>query len=167
VRITDAAIVAAATLSNRYIADRFLPDKAIDLMDEAASRIRMEVEQARGDREPRPADHPAQDRGNGARQGNRPGRPRTGSRPARGTGQAEQQSSELTTRWQNERDKIAAEGKIKEAARRLRGSNWNRRSAQGDLAKAGELSYGTIPRAGKAAGRGLKRVGENACCARK
>src|SRR5690606_30172865 len=44
VRITDAAIVAAATLSNRYITDRFLPDKAIDLMDEAASRIRMEVE---------------------------------------------------------------------------------------------------------------------------
>ncbi|MFK5058030.1 hypothetical protein ACI4AF_29365, partial [Klebsiella pneumoniae] len=44
VRIADNAIVAAATLSNRYIADRFLPDKAIDLMDEAASRIRMEVE---------------------------------------------------------------------------------------------------------------------------
>ncbi len=44
VRITDAAIVAAATLGNRYITDRFLPDKAIDLMDEAASRIRMEVE---------------------------------------------------------------------------------------------------------------------------
>ena len=51
VRITDAAIVAAATLSNRYITDRFLPDKAIDLMDEAASRLRMEVDfEARGDR---------------------------------------------------------------------------------------------------------------------
>ena len=70
VRITDAAIVAAATLSNRYITDRFLPDKAIDLMDEAAiahphgGRI-----QARGDREPRPADHPAQDRARGAEEG--------------------------------------------------------------------------------------------------
>ena len=55
VRITDGAIVAAATLSNRYITDRFLPDKAIDLMDEAASRLRMEVDsQARGDRRARP-----------------------------------------------------------------------------------------------------------------
>jgi ATP-dependent Clp protease ATP-binding subunit ClpB len=73
VRIADNAIVAAATLSNRYIADRFLPDKAIDLMDEAASRIRMEVEASRGDRKPRPAHHPAQDRGNGAGQGKRSG----------------------------------------------------------------------------------------------
>ena len=63
VRITDAAIVAAATLSNRYITDRFLPDKAIDLMDEAASRLRMEVEfEARGDRRARPPHHAAQDR---------------------------------------------------------------------------------------------------------
>ena len=63
VRITDAAIVAAATLSQRYITDRFLPDKAIDLMDEAASRIRMEVEiQARGNRNPRPPHHPVEDR---------------------------------------------------------------------------------------------------------
>ena len=70
VRITDGALVAAATLSNRYITDRFLPDKAIDLMDEAASRIRMEVEiQARGDRDARPADHPAQDRARGAEEG--------------------------------------------------------------------------------------------------
>ena len=63
VRITDAAIVAAATLSNRYITDRFLPDKAIDLMDEAASRLRMEVEfEARSDRRTRPPHRPAQDR---------------------------------------------------------------------------------------------------------
>ena len=79
VRITDGALVAAATLSNRYITDRFLPDKAIDLMDEAASRIRMEVEvEARGDRDARPADHPAQDRARGAEEGEGPGLARTG-----------------------------------------------------------------------------------------
>ena len=74
VRITDASLVAAATLSNRYITDRFLPDKAIDLMDEAASahphggRV-----QARGDRDARPADHPAQDRARGVEEGKRRG----------------------------------------------------------------------------------------------
>ena len=84
VRITDAAIVAAATLGNRYITDRFLPDKAIDLMDEAASRIRMEVEfEARGDRESRPADHPAQDRARGAEEGAGQARRRIGSPSSR------------------------------------------------------------------------------------
>ena len=80
VRITDGAIVAAATLSNRYITDRFLPDKAIDLMDEAAARLRMEVGiEARGDRRARPPHHPAQDRARGAEEGDRR-RPRaTGS----------------------------------------------------------------------------------------
>ena len=79
VRITDGAIVAAATLSNRYITDRFLPDKAIDLMDEAArahphgGRI-----QARGDRDARPADHPAEDRARGAEEGEGRGLARTG-----------------------------------------------------------------------------------------
>ena len=74
VRITDAALVAAATLSNRYITDRFLPDKAIDLMDEAACRLRMQVDsQARGARRARPAHHPAQDRARGAEEGDRPG----------------------------------------------------------------------------------------------
>ena len=72
VRITDGAIVAAATLSNRYITDRFLPDKAIDLMDEAAARLRMEAEfEARGDRRARPPHRPAQDRAGGAAEGAR------------------------------------------------------------------------------------------------
>ena len=67
VRITDPAIIAAATLSDRYIADRFLPDKAIDLIDEAASRQRMQVDfEARGARRARPAHHAAQDRAGGA-----------------------------------------------------------------------------------------------------
>ena len=72
VRITDPAIIAAATLSDRYIADRFLPDKAIDLIDEAASRQRMQVEfEARGARRARPAHHAAQDRAGGAEEGDR------------------------------------------------------------------------------------------------
>jgi ATP-dependent Clp protease ATP-binding subunit ClpB len=117
VRIADNAIVAAATLSNRYIADRFLPDKAIDLMDEAASRIRMEVES-------KPEEIEGLDRriissrSRKWRSPRRPTRPpRTGSATLRDDlANLEQQSAELTTRWQGERDKIAAEGKIKEAA---------------------------------------------------
>ena len=74
VRITDSAIVAAATLSNRYITDRFLPDKAIDLMDEAASRLRMQVDfEAGGVGRARPPYHPAQDRARGAEEGDRRG----------------------------------------------------------------------------------------------
>ena len=74
VRIADSALVSAATLSNRYITDRFLPDKAIDLMDEAASRSAHGGRfQARGDRRARPAHHPAQDRARGAEEGKRQG----------------------------------------------------------------------------------------------
>ncbi len=93
VRITDSAIVAAANLSNRYITDRFLPDKAIDLMDEAASRLRMQVElEARGARRARPPDHPDEDRARGAQEGDRcglaraPVAARKGARRSRGTG---------------------------------------------------------------------------------
>ena len=81
VRITDAAIVAAATLSNRYITDRFLPDKAIDLMDEAGSRLRMQVEfQAGRAGRTGPPHHAAEDRARGPEEGNRQGRRRTGWR---------------------------------------------------------------------------------------
>lgn len=145
VRITDAAIVAAATLSNRYITNRFLPDKAIDLMDEAASRIRMEVESKPEEIEKldrriiqlkieemalgKETDEASKDR----------------LAALRGElANLEQQSSELTTRWQNERDKIAAEGKLKE---QLDAARIELEQAQrgGDYAKAGELSYSTIP----------------------
>ncbi|WP_333836376.1 ATP-dependent chaperone ClpB [Novosphingobium sp.] len=145
VRIADAAIVAAATLSNRYIADRFLPDKAIDLMDEAASRIRMEVESKPEEIETldrriiqlkieemalaKETDRASQDRLDALREE---------------LANLEQQSSELTTRWQNERDKIQAEGRIKE---QLDAARVELEQAQrvGDLAKAGELAYGRIP----------------------
>ncbi|SFG34793.1 ATP-dependent Clp protease ATP-binding subunit ClpB [Novosphingobium sp. CF614] len=145
VRITDGAIVAAATLSNRYITNRFLPDKAIDLMDEAASRIRMEVESKPEEIEKldrriiqlkieemalgKETDEASKDRLKALREE---------------LANLEQQSSELTTRWQNERDKIAAEGKLKEQldAARIELEQVQR---LGDLARAGELSYGTIP----------------------
>ncbi|MBA4044313.1 MAG: ATP-dependent chaperone ClpB, partial [Erythrobacter sp.] len=145
VRITDGAIVAAAKLSDRYIQNRFLPDKAIDLMDEAASRIRMEVESKPEEIEgldrriiqlkieesalQKETDQNSKDRLVALREE---------------LANLEQQSSELTTRWQNERDKIAAEGRIKEAldAARLELEQAQR---EGDLAKAGELSYGRIP----------------------
>jgi len=145
VRITDGAIVAAATLSNRYIADRFLPDKAIDLMDEAASRLRMEVESKPEEIEnldrriiqlkieemalAKETDQASKDRLDALREE---------------LANLEQQSSELTTRWQNERDKIAAEGKIKEALDAAR-IELEQAQRSGDLAKAGELAYGRIP----------------------
>jgi ATP-dependent Clp protease ATP-binding subunit ClpB len=145
VRITDGALVAAATLSNRYITNRFLPDKAIDLMDEAASRIRMEVES-------KPEEIEALDRriiqlkieeSALAKETDEASAERL--KALRGElANLEQQSSELTTRWQNERDKIAAEGKLKE---QLDAARLELEQAQrsGDLARAGELSYGTIP----------------------
>ncbi len=145
VRITDGAIVAASTLSNRYITDRFLPDKAIDLMDEAASRIRMEVEskpeaienldrriiQLKIEREAlkRETDDASVDRLDTLEDE---------------LVNLEEQSAELTTRWKGEKDKINAEARLKE---QLDAARLELEQAQrsGDLAKAGELSYGTIP----------------------
>ncbi|RXD02379.1 ATP-dependent chaperone ClpB [Sphingomonas sp. UV9] len=145
VRITDGAIVAASTLSNRYITDRFLPDKAIDLMDEAASRIRMEVEskpeaienldrriiQLKIEREAlkRETDDASVDRLD-TLEGE--------------LVNLEEQSAALTTRWKGEKDKINAEARVKE---QLDAARLELEQAQrsGDLAKAGELSYGTIP----------------------
>ena len=145
VRITDGAIVAAATLSNRYIADRFLPDKAIDLMDEAASRLRMEVEskpEAIENLDRRIIQLKIEDMAL-AKESDSASKDRlTTLREELAT--LEQQSSELTTRWQNERDKIAAESKIKEALDSAR-IELEQAQRQGDLGKAGELAYGRIP----------------------
>ena len=150
VRIADNAIVAAATLSNRYIADRFLPDKAIDLMDEAASRIRMEVES-------KPEEIEVLDRRiiqlkieemALAKETDQASRDRLEA--LRGDlANLEQQSAELTTRWQGERDKLAGEAKIKEA---LDAAKIELEQAQraGDYGKAGELTYGRIPELEKA-----------------
>ena len=144
-RITDGAIVAAATLSNRYISDRFLPDKAIDLMDEAASRLRMEVEskpeeienldrriiQLKIEREAlkKESDAASKDRLKTLEQE---------------LANLEQQSAELTQRWQAEKEKIAGEAKIKEQLDAAR-IELEQAQRSGDLAKAGELQYGRIP----------------------
>ncbi|MDE2595609.1 MAG: ATP-dependent chaperone ClpB [Sphingomonadales bacterium] len=145
VRITDGAIVAAATLSNRYIADRFLPDKAIDLMDEAASRIRMEVES-------KPEEIEVLDRRiiqlkieemALAKESDQASKDRLAALKEE-LANLEEQSAALTTRWQGERDKIAAEGKIKEALDAAR-IELDQAQRSGDLGKAGELSYGRIP----------------------
>ncbi|PZU56723.1 MAG: ATP-dependent chaperone ClpB [Sphingobium sp.] len=145
VRITDSAIVSAATLSNRYITDRFLPDKAIDLMDEAASRLRMEVEskpeeietldrrimQLQIEREAlkKESDKASQDRLSALEED---------------LANLKQQSAELTGRWQAEKDKIAGEAKLKEQLDTAR-LELEQAQRAGDLGRAGELSYGTIP----------------------
>jgi len=145
VRITDGALVAAATLSNRYITDRFLPDKAIDLMDEAASRIRMEVES-------KPEEIETLDRRILRLKIEREGLRREEDDASRDRldriegelANLEQQSAELTARWQGERDKIAGEAKLKEQLDGLR-LELDQAQRSGDLARAGELSYGRIP----------------------
>jgi len=145
VRITDAALVSAATLSNRYIADRFLPDKAIDLMDEAASRIRMEVES-------KPEEIETLDRRiiqlkieREALKKEKDAASKERLKALEGElANLEQQSAELTQRWQAEKEKIAGEARIKEQldAARL---ELDQAQRLGDLAKAGELQYGRIP----------------------
>ncbi|MGA9581948.1 MAG: ATP-dependent chaperone ClpB [Allosphingosinicella sp.] len=145
VRITDGALVSAATLSHRYITDRFLPDKAIDLMDEAASRLRMEVEskpeeienldrriiQLKIEREAlkKEKDRASQDRLKALEEE---------------LANLEQQSAELTTRWQGEKEKLAGEARIKEELDRAR-LELEQAQRAGDLAQAGELQYGRIP----------------------
>ena len=145
VRITDGAIVAAATLSNRYITDRFLPDKAIDLMDEAASRIRMEVES-------KPEEIETLDRRIIQLKIEREALRKESDAASRDRlthlehdlAQLEQQSAELTQRWQAEREKIQAEAKLKEQLDQAR-LELDQAQRRGDLARAGELSYGVIP----------------------
>ena len=145
VRITDGAIVAAATLSHRYIADRFLPDKAIDLMDEAASRIRMEVES-------KPEEIEVLDRRIVqlkieemalAKEKDQASKDRLDNLREELAG-LEEQSAALTTRWQNERDKIAAEGDVKAALDAAR-VELEQAQRNGDYEKAGQLTYGRIP----------------------
>ncbi|HET6536555.1 MAG TPA: ATP-dependent chaperone ClpB [Sphingopyxis sp.] len=145
VRITDAAIVAAATLSNRYISDRFLPDKAIDLMDEAASRIRMEVEskpEAIESLDRRIIQMKIEESALG-KESDEASKDRLSTLQAE-LANLEQQSAELTQKWQAEREKIHAESKIKEQLDTARIA-LDQAQRSGDLGKAGELSYGTIP----------------------
>ena len=145
VRITDSALVSAATLSNRYITDRFLPDKAIDLMDEAASRLRMQVDS-------KPEELDELDRRLIQRKIEREALKKEDDEASKDRlaklekeiADLEEQSGALTQRWEGEKDKLAGAQKLKEEldAARIELDQVQRR---GDLARAGELSYGIIP----------------------
>ncbi|MBX6369466.1 MAG: ATP-dependent chaperone ClpB [Rhodospirillales bacterium] len=145
VRITDGAIVAAATLSNRYISDRFLPDKAIDLMDEAASRLRMEV-----DSKPEEIDELDRriiqlkiEREALKKETDAASKERL-EKLVKELEELEQQSAELTAQWQAEKEKLASAQKIKEQLDQARFA-LGEAQRKGDWAKAGELTYGIIP----------------------
>ncbi len=145
VRITDGAIVSAAVLSNRYITDRFLPDKAIDLVDEAAARRRMEVDskpeeideldrriiQLKIEREAlkKESDAASKDRL---------------ERLERELVELEQRSAELTARWEDEKRKLEGSTKVKEQLDHAR-VELEQAQRAGDWARAGELTYGVIP----------------------
>jgi ATP-dependent Clp protease ATP-binding subunit ClpB len=145
VRISDSALVAAATLSNRYIADRFLPDKAIDLMDEAASRLRMQVDskpeeldeldrriiQLKIEREAlkKETDTASQDR--------------LAKLEADLSG-LEEQADALTARWQAEKQKLGVAADLKKQLDEAR-NELAIAQRKGEYQRAGELTYGTIP----------------------
>jgi len=145
VRITDAAIVAAATLSNRYITDRYLPDKAIDLVDEAASRLRMEV-----DSKPEEIDELDRriiqlkiEREALKKESDEASRDRL-AKLEEELAELEKQSADLTSRWQAEKEGIAGAQKAKEQLEQARNEMENAQRT-GDLARASELKYGVIP----------------------
>ena len=145
VRITDAAIVAAATLSNRYITDRFLPDKAIDLMDEASSRLRMVV-----DSKPEEIDEldrrivqlkierEALKKENDAASKDRL------TKLVKELEDIEEQSEALTAEWQAEKGKLAGAQKLKEQLDQAR-AELEIVQRNGNWSRAGELTYGVIP----------------------
>jgi ATP-dependent Clp protease ATP-binding subunit ClpB len=145
VRITDSAIVAAATLSNRYISDRFLPDKAIDLMDEAASRLRMEVES-------KPEAIDELDRRivqlkierEALKKENDPASRDRLEKLVKELEELEQRSAELTAQWRAEKDKLAGAQKLKEQLEQAR-AELEIVQRRGDWSRAGELTYGVIP----------------------
>jgi len=145
VRITDSALVAAATLSDRYISDRFLPDKAIDLMDEAASRIRMEVDSkpAELDELDRKIIQLKIEREALKKETDKASRDRL-EKLEKDLVELEQKSAELTAAWQADKDRIGAEQKLKEQLDQAR-IELEQAQRRGDLARAGELAYGVIP----------------------
>ncbi|WP_119422467.1 ATP-dependent chaperone ClpB [Desertibaculum subflavum] len=145
IRITDGALVSAATLSNRYITDRFLPDKAIDLVDEAASRLKMEV-----DSKPEAIDELDRriiqlkiEREALKKEQDKASKDRL-VRLEKELSDLEQQSAELTTKWRAEKDALSGTQKVKEQLDHAR-IELEQAQRKGDLARAGELAYGVIP----------------------
>ena len=145
VRITDSALVAAATLSNRYITDRFLPDKAIDLVDEASSRLRMQVDS-------KPEELDAIDRDlmqmmierEALRKETDTASKDRLQRLEKSIADLEEKSKKLTQRWEAEKNKLGSAQKLKEELDGLR-NELEQAQRRGDLARAGELRYGRIP----------------------
>ncbi|NVL03394.1 ATP-dependent chaperone ClpB [Ruegeria pomeroyi] len=160
VRISDSALVSAATLSHRYITDRFLPDKAIDLVDEAASRLRMEVDskpeeldqldrqilqmQIEAEALKKEDDAASQDRLESLE---------------KELSDLMERSDSLSAKWQAERDKLAGARELKEQLDRAR-ADLEIAKRNGDLAKAGELSYGIIPQLEKQLGEAEQQEAE-------
>lgn len=145
VRITDAALVAAATLSDRYITARFLPDKAIDLVDEAASKLRMEIDS-------RPVEIDEVERAVRrleieemalAKESDAASKERLANLRAE-LAEKRETLTALTARWQNEKGSIEKVRELKEQLEQLRGES-ERAERDGDLGKAAELRYGRIP----------------------
>ncbi len=145
VRISDSALVSAATLSHRYITDRFLPDKAIDLVDEAASRLRMEVDS-------KPEELDALDRQvlqlqievEALRLEDDQASIDRLEKREKQLADLQERSAEMTAKWQAERDKLEGARGLKEHLDRAR-ADLDIAKREGNLAKAGELSYGVIP----------------------
>ena len=145
VRISDSAIVAAATLSNRYITDRFLPDKAIDLIDEAASRVRMAV-----DSKPEALDEIDRrlvqlkiEREALTKETDVASKQRL-EKLEEELDELEEQSAEMTGRWKAEKDKVGQAAQAREALDRLR-AELEQAQRRGDLQRASEILYGEIP----------------------
>ncbi|SDY59681.1 ATP-dependent chaperone ClpB [Citreimonas salinaria] len=145
VRISDSALVAASQLSHRYITDRFLPDKAIDLMDEAASRLRMEVDS-------KPEELDALDRQilqmqieqEALRKEDDAASKDRLEKLERELADLQEEAAEMTAKWQAERDKLAGARELKEQLDKAR-AELDICKREGNLARAGELSYGIIP----------------------
>ena len=147
VRIQDSALVAAATLSARYIADRFLPDKAIDLVDEAAAQIRTEIDS-------KPTEIDEVDRhilqleieleSLGSGDGDDPGTAARREQLERTLADEKEVSAALTAEWQREKETVGAVAAIQEQLEQA-GVELDRVQREGDLGRAAELRYGTIP----------------------
>jgi ATP-dependent Clp protease ATP-binding subunit ClpB len=145
VRITDGAVVAAATLSHRYIGDRFLPDKAIDLLDEAASRMRIEIDsmpQEIDEVERRIVQLQIEQTALG-REKDKASKERL-QNLERELADLREKSSGMKAQWQREKETLGAVGKIKQEIDQAR-VEAEQATRAGDLAKAAEISYGRIP----------------------
>src|SRR6476469_9751062 len=145
VRITDGAVIAAATLSHRYIGDRFLPDKAIDLLDEAASRMRIEI-----DSMPQEIDEverrimQLEIERTALKKEKDPASVERRENIERELAELKERSSAMKAQWQQEKETLGAVGKIKQQIDQAR-VEAEQASRVGDLAKAAEISYGRIP----------------------